>query len=140
MEFSRFLAAQSITADEWETIKQNQPEVAEQELDVFSDLVWEGVTKAAKYLEHRSRAQLFLFELDQEEIHLIAVRITASEVDLTTTTGINWLGENLNKESVQLYVSSKPYGDDRGAAIFDLIQKGAVLTQGELYQQLRGLI
>lgn len=42
-EFINFLATQSITAEEWKDIKTNKPEVAEQELDVFSDLVWEGV-------------------------------------------------------------------------------------------------
>ncbi len=42
-EFINFLATQSITAKEWDDIKKNKPEVAEQELDVFSDLIWEGV-------------------------------------------------------------------------------------------------
>ena len=41
-EFINFLATQSITATEWEMIKLNRPHVAEEELDVFSDLVWEG--------------------------------------------------------------------------------------------------
>ena len=42
-EFINFLATQSITAEEWKEIKEQKPEVAEEELDVFSDLVWEGV-------------------------------------------------------------------------------------------------
>ena len=42
-EFINFLATQSITADEWKEIKEQKPEVAEEELDIFSDLVWEGV-------------------------------------------------------------------------------------------------
>jgi hypothetical protein len=38
---------------EWDTIKAEKPEVGrEQELDVFSDLVWEGVLTRAEYLEH----------------------------------------------------------------------------------------
>ncbi|MCW8982339.1 MAG: DUF6495 family protein, partial [Altibacter sp.] len=51
-EFINFLATQSITAEEWTSIKAKQPEVAEQELDVFSDLIWEGVLSKAKYLEN----------------------------------------------------------------------------------------
>ena len=42
-EFINFLATQSVTAEEWADIKKHKPEVAEQELDVFSDLIWEGV-------------------------------------------------------------------------------------------------
>jgi hypothetical protein len=51
-EFINFLATQSITADEWKTLKTEKPEVAEQELDIFSDLIWEGVLNKVKYLEH----------------------------------------------------------------------------------------
>ena len=36
-EFSTFLASQSIDKGEWDKIKVEKPEVAEQELDVFSD-------------------------------------------------------------------------------------------------------
>ena len=42
-EFINFLATQTITAAEWEDIKTNKPKVAEEEIDIFSDLVWEGV-------------------------------------------------------------------------------------------------
>ena len=42
-EFINFLATQSITGEEWKQIKEKQPEFAEQELDIFSDLIWEGV-------------------------------------------------------------------------------------------------
>ncbi|MCB0467853.1 MAG: hypothetical protein KDC64_06540, partial [Aequorivita sp.] len=51
-EFINFLATQSITADEWKKLKIEKPEVAEQELDIFSDLIWEGVLNKVKYLEH----------------------------------------------------------------------------------------
>jgi hypothetical protein len=39
--------------------KAEKPEVAEQELDVFSDLVWEGVLTRAEYLEHFSKTISF---------------------------------------------------------------------------------
>jgi hypothetical protein len=54
-EFANFLATQSIDKAEWDKIKAEKPEVAEQELDVFSDLVWEGVLKNTNYLEHFSK-------------------------------------------------------------------------------------
>ncbi len=48
-EFATFLATQSIDKKEWDEIKVNTPEVAEQELDVFSDLIWENVLTNAHY-------------------------------------------------------------------------------------------
>jgi len=58
-EFINFLATQTITGQEWQTIKKEQPQVAEQELDVFSDLVWEGALSQAKFLENISPKLLF---------------------------------------------------------------------------------
>ena len=62
-EFINFLATQSITAEEWKDIKTNQPDVAEKEIDVFSDLIWEGVLNKVEYLEHFSKQQIFLFQI-----------------------------------------------------------------------------
>jgi hypothetical protein len=60
-EFINFLATQSIDKAEWDKLKLEKPEVAEQELDVFSDLVWEGVLSRAVFMEHFSNNQNFLF-------------------------------------------------------------------------------
>jgi len=73
-EFINFLASQSITNEEWENIKTNKPQVAEDELDVFSDLVWEGVLNNVNYLEHFSPQQLFLFEFTDQHIDLIGIK------------------------------------------------------------------
>jgi Family of unknown function (DUF6495) len=61
-EFVNFLASQSIDKAEWDKIKLNKPEIAEQELDVFSDLIWEGVLTRAEFLENFSRNHIFLFQ------------------------------------------------------------------------------
>ena len=52
-EFINFLATQSITAAEWEVLKSQKPEVVEAEMDVFSDLVWEGVLDKVLFLENK---------------------------------------------------------------------------------------
>ena len=69
-EFINFLATQTITAEQWQTIKEEQPHVAEQEIDVFSDLVWEGALGQAKFLENISPRLLFLFNFryDQDRV------------------------------------------------------------------------
>ena len=38
-EFARFLATQSIDSKEWDQIKKNKPKVAEDEMNVFSDVL-----------------------------------------------------------------------------------------------------
>lgn len=133
-EFINFLASQSITGDEWEDIKINKPEVAEEELDIFSDLVWEGVLNQARFLEHFSPNQIYLFKITELTINLIAVKVENEEVDITTREGYNWLQQNLMDDRVSLFTSSKGISEDRNKDIFALIQQGAVITKGDLYQ------
>ena len=133
-EFINFLATQSITASEWETIKTEKPEVAEQELDVFSDLIWQGVLKNAKFLENISPQQLFLFKINDKEIHLISIRILDDTIDITTAKGYAWLQQNYASDTVEFYTASKPFSDDKNKDIFSLILQGATITKGALYQ------
>jgi len=132
-EFINFLATQSITADEWQEIKANKPHVAEEEIDIFSDLVWENVLTKAKYLEHVSPNQMHLFDLRENKMTLIAVKINKEDVDITTKDGYQWLQQNLGNDDVVFMSASKDYSDKPNEDKFKLIQQGAVITKGDLY-------
>ncbi len=133
-EFINFLASQSISAKEWEEIKQQKPEAAEEELDIFSDLIWEGVLEQVTYLEHFSPNQMYLFHISQEEIDLIAVTVENQAIDITTREGYQWLQKNIMEDSVNLFTSTKTISAERNKDIFALIQQGAVITKGELFE------
>ncbi|MGY5849679.1 DUF6495 family protein [Salegentibacter sp. F14] len=139
-EFINFLASQSITAEEWQELKTNKPDVAEQELDVFSDLVWEGVLNKVEYLEHFSPNQLFLFHITAATINLVAIKIENEAIDLRTREGYRWLQGNLLDDSVNIYTSTKAISDDRNKDIFALIQQGANITKGELYSYFEKVV
>ncbi len=138
-EFINFLATQSITGDEWTNLKANKPDLAEMELDVFSDLIWEGVLNTAKYLEHLSPNQMHLFSLTDAHMKLIGVKLTNNK-DLTTTKGYNWLRENLMDDAVEFVQATKDYSDDKNLDKFKLIQQGAVITKGDLFNYFNKLI
>ena len=138
-EFITFLATQSITGDEWQTIKENTPEVAEQELDVFSDMVWEGVLKKVVFLEHISPQQIHLFSLNETNMKVISMKLKR-DIDLTTTEGFNWLRENLLNDDVEFLQANKEYTKDKNLDKFTLIQQGAVITKGDLFTYFNKLI
>ena len=138
-EFINFLATQSITGDEWQDIKTNKPDVAEQELDIFSDLVWEGVLNQTKYLEHISPKDIHLFALNEDHMHLIGIKVK-EDVDLTTAEGFNWLRANLMHDHVEFVQAKKDYTNDKNLDKFTLIQQGSNITKGELYQYMFKLI
>ncbi|MGB5481291.1 MAG: DUF6495 family protein [Eudoraea sp.] len=139
-EFINFLATQSITASEWETIKKNKPQVVEEELDVFSDLVWEGVLGKVTYLENISRQQMHLFHLADKEMKLISVKILNPDIDLNTSLGFNWFKKNWQSDFVEYLHASKAYTEDKNLDKFKLIQEGSVITKGELYQWFDNII
>ncbi len=139
-EFSTFLATQSIDKKEWDTLKAEKPEVAEQELDVFSDLIWEGVLTKANYLEHFSKSHIFLFHCQETHIQSIVLKALEPQVDLMQKEGLQWLSENMFTDTVEIHLGKKEYQGERNTAIFDLIKEGAILSDGQLYLQINGII
>ncbi len=139
-EFINFLATQSITADEWEQIKKDKPEAAEEELDIFSDLIWEGVLNKVEYLEHFSPNQIFLFHITTAAIELIAIKVENEAIDITTREGYQWLQTNLMDDAVTIYTSTRAISEDRNKDIFALIKQGANITQGKLYGYFKNIV
>ncbi|MDV7138574.1 DUF6495 family protein [Maribacter sp. TH_r10] len=139
-EFINFLATQSITGEEWKQLKTDKPEVAEEELDVFSDLIWEGVLNKVTYLENISAQQMHLFELTDKEMKLISVKVMNPKIDLQTTVGFNWFKKNWQSDFVDYLTASKAYGEDKNLDKFNLIQQGAVITKGDLYKWFDSMI
>lgn len=139
-EFSNFLATQSIDKAEWDAIKTNKPEVAEQELDVFSDLIWEGVLTNAQYLEHFSKNHIFLFHCQEKLIQSIVLKSLNPEINFMEKEGLQWLSDNLFTDAVEIHLGKKEYEQERNTAIFDLITQGAILSDGQLYLQINGII
>ena len=139
-EFSNFLATQSIDKGEWDKIKADKPEVAEQELDVFSDLIWEGVLSNAQYLEHFSQNHIFLFHCQEKLIQSIVLKALVPDVNFLEKEGLQRLSDKLFTDAVEIHLGKKEYEEARNSAIFDLITQGAILSDGQLYLQINGII
>lgn len=139
-EFSRFLATRSISRDDWVVMKASRPEAVEEELDLFSDLVWEGVLGNVSYLENISEQQMHLFYAEEKEIRLISVKVLNPEIDLRNQEGFSWFRKNWQSDFVDYLTASKAYTDERSTEVFDLIQQGAIITKGELFRWFDDMI
>jgi hypothetical protein len=139
-EFVNFLATQTINKVEWESLKANKPDVAEQELDVFSDLIWEGVLGRAKYLEHFSKNHIFLFECFETEIKSIVLKSLVPAQDFLTKGGLQWFSDNLFTDNIEMRLGTKIFSADRNSDIFSLIQQGAIMSDGQLYKQINDVM
>lgn len=139
-EFAVFLSAQSIDVKEWSAIKEEKPELADKELDVFSDFVWERVLSKAKYLEHFSADSLNLFRCNAEDIERIVVKVNKEGVNLLDKNDFNWFLDNSSDKRIDYLKGQKPYVKERNLEIFDLIQKGSVVSTGVLFEAIFKMI
>ena len=139
-EFAVFLSAQSIDVKEWSAIKEEKPELADKELDVFSDFVWERVLSKANYLEHFSADSLNLFRCNDVDIERIVVKVNKEGVNLLDKKDFNWFLDNSNDSRIDYLKGKKPYEKERNVDIFDLIKKGSVVTKGVLFEAITKLL
>jgi len=93
-----------------------------------------------EYLEHISPQHIHLFKCKEKNMHLIALKLKHDQVDLTTTEGFQWLRDNLLSNDIEFFNANKDYSDDKHLDIFKLIQSGANITKGELFQYFEKLI
>jgi hypothetical protein len=138
-EFAFFLASQSIDVDEWDEIKEQNPEVALEEMNVFSDIVWEDVLTKTTYVEHFSETYANFFKCEADKIHRIAIKITW-DINLLTQEGFEWLMHNPLDNSVEIFKGSKSFTYERNSEIFDLIEKGSVISNGEIFEYFNQLV
>lgn len=138
-EFALFLASQSIDVKEWNQIKNEKPTVAEDEMNVFSDVVWDDVLTKTNYVEHFSETSANLFKCDATEIHRIVIKINWN-INLLTQDGFEWLMKNPMDNSVDIFKGSKVYQSERNLEIFDLIEKGSNISKGEIFEYFNSII
>jgi hypothetical protein len=139
-EFALFLATQKIDIKEWEGIKKGKPEIADEELNLFSDLVWDKVLGNSKYLEHYSKDSINLFKCNDKEIFRIVAKSSMADFDFTNKDNFEWFLDNSLDGSLEYLRGKKKYSKERNDEIFDLIQQGSVVCNGELYEAILKII
>lgn len=139
-EFAVFLASQEIDVHEWKEIKKNRPKVAEDEMMVFSDMVWDRILKNCDYVDHISKNVLNLFHRDGSMFRRIMVKCSKPDFDFHKGEDLEWIFGNITDESVALFKGEKAFSEDPESELFDLIKKGGELTSGELYNLFKAFI
>lgn len=139
-EFVTFLATQSIDKKEWDALKLNKPNIAEQEIDVFSDMIWDKVLTNVMYIDHFSKNYIFLFKCLDTSVFYYIINATNQEVDFLTAEGINWLSEHIFSNEIIIKQGKKDISKARNESLFDLIKKGGMISKGELFGKLETLL
>ena len=139
-EFITFLATQSIDKKEWEELKENKPEVAEQEIDVFSDMIWERALTNVRFIDHFSKDYIFLFKCIEKTVFSYVINSTSNNINFLTKEGITWLSENMSSDEVVIQKGKKDISQDRNGSLFEIIKQGGLISKGELFNKLELLL
>ncbi|MBK43450.1 MAG: hypothetical protein CMC83_06225 [Flavobacteriaceae bacterium] len=139
-EFIKFLSSNLITKEEWTALKSKEPNVAQQHMKKFSDIVWENVLKKVKFLENINLNYMYLFKINIDSISLIGLKVNNTKLDLRYKEGIKWLRENLMSDDVEIFTAEKKIDKDKEQKIFSLIEQGASITKGNLFKYFEELI
>ena len=142
-EFITFLAANSITANEWEELKKNNPRKAELLIEIFSDIVIEKALSKCDCLEKVAPFEFRAYKFYENFVKLIVVKVQPNE---TTNLTQGELGTNLQQlikdtpDDVEFFQAKKEYRKLREQEMFEVIQTGAYMTNDHIFNQLDRLI
>jgi hypothetical protein len=140
LEFANFLASQQIDKEQWEKIKASNPEAAEEEMMIFSDLIWDNVLDKIKYIDHFSEKSLNLFKCSKENIERVVAKVEKQDFSFLNKDDFNWFMDHTSDGSVSFLKGKKEYTEVRNTEIFDLIQKGGIISKGELFEAILKII
>ena len=138
-EFAKFLASQDIDVKEWTNIKASNPKLVEEELNLFSDMVWEDVLSKAEFITHTSNSVLNLFKCGDHKIFRIVVRLSGDR-KFTDAQDFEWVMNSITDPNVELLFGSKNYSKDRNIELFEIIESGAEISDGTIYNHVSKFI
>ncbi len=142
-EFIQFLAGNTITAEEWELLKKEDPAKAARLLDIFSDLVFDKILEDIEFLEFKTSQDIKTFCFMEEKVLMLGLYIEGNTaIDFTKNHDADFLLQTLQESgaNLKLYSAEKNYSDSKKAEAFTMLENGALISRdGRLYKALENL-
>lgn len=142
-DFINFLAANSVTSSDWEKLKNESQDKAEKMIDIFSDMIFEQTLQKVEYLEQKSAREIRTYHCGTDKMNMIGILIEGpSSLDFRQNLDPQQMMAQLSLSGAQLklFKGEKTYKKDRNLELFDLMEKGALISRdGHLYQTLAQL-
>ena len=97
-------------------------------------------SKYLSYLKVLLIHSLNLFRCDKEHIQRIVVKVSRPNFDFLNKEDYKWFVANSKEASIDYFKGQKPYLKERNVEVFDLIEKGSAISNGELYETIFKII
>lgn len=131
-EFVEYLIVNGIVAEDWERIKVEETDKAEKIIDLFSDVIFEGVMRKVAFMEIRTKGYVQAIQCLQDKMIMVVLTANDESIDLSNFNG----NVTYTAEQVSLHQGEKKYDKQREIELFDLTEKGYQISEGSLFKSL----
>lgn len=142
-DFVKFLAANTITADDWVKFKENDPIKVEELIGIYSDIVFDKTLENIEYLEFKTPYDIKTFHCQADKMVLMGIAVAPdSGVDFTQDITSSELMAALKKseQEIQIYTAEKAYNTDKKQELFSMMENGCLISKdGYLFKALSKL-
>lgn len=142
-DFITFLASNTVTADEWEKIKLEDSQKAEQLIELFSDIVFDKVLSNAEYIEYKTPKDIKTFHFLEDKIVMNGLFVEGnSTFDFTKEQQPEEMLKAIQQSGskLKLYTAEKVYSRSPEMEAFEMLENGALISKdGHLFKLLEGL-
>ncbi len=139
-EFISFLVVNGVAPETWEALKQDDQDKANQIIDQFSDVVFESVFRKATFIDFISEKSIKCFQFLEKEVRLVGL-------DAAVDSPVNFLSDQpidqvlaAHIDALEVYQTKKAYQVQRELEMFNMTNKGAVLSEGVLFKKIALLL
>lgn len=140
-EFVRFLASNSVTADEWVKLKAETPEKAEKLIELFSDIVYDNILGKVEYLEHKQKNLLRVYKFLDDKVLMMGIIHRGNQViDFQQNLPVEEMLQQVADGQLELFSGEKKYKQLKEKEIFLIMEEGALISKDpSLFNTLRSL-
>ncbi len=133
-EFVNYLVVNGIAADAWVKMKAEEPEKASKIVELFSDVIMEGVLRKVNFVEIRQKAYVQSIQFMTDAMRMAAISCKDPKIDLREIDFSKITASSV--ELFEIHQGEKKYDEIREQIIFDYVQKGFEVSDGKLFKSL----
>ena len=133
-EFVNYLVVNCIAADDWVKMKDQEPEKASKIVELFSDVIMEGVLRKVNFVEIRRKSYVQSIQFITDAMRMVAISCKDHQIDLRQIDSSKITATSI--ELFEIHHGEKKYDEIREQIIFDFVQKGFEVSDGKLFKSL----
>ena len=137
MEFKQFLVVHEQYDEEWRKLAENKPEVADQFIELFSDLVLGKVYRQVSFLVHFSEGMVSFFDMRNNPLKAYHIKCS-DQTSMQNELELKNLITN-HFDQLHFFTGQKQLTKEKEDEVFDLIRKGSEVCEERFFLKYANL-